>query len=123
MATDGQIDLAVMVTNVGERPGAEVVQLYLHDPVALVARPAICLIGYARVELAPGQRRQVTFTVHSDLTSFVGRAGTRIVEPGRIELRLGTSSADTPVLVPVKLTGPERTVGGARRLHTPVRLG
>ena len=99
------------------------VQLYLHDPVAEVARPAICLIGYARVELPPGQRRQVTFTVHSDLTSFVGRAGTWIVEPGRIELRLGTSSADTPVIVPVKLTGPERTVGGARRLLTPVRLG
>ena len=122
MATDGQIDVAVTVANAGERPGAEVVQVYLHDPVAQVARPAICLIGYARVELAPGQRRQVTFTVHSDLTSFAGRAGTRIVEPGRIELRLSTSSADTPVIVPVELTGPERTVGGARQMLTPVRL-
>jgi hypothetical protein len=98
------------------------VQVYLHDPVAQVARPVITLIGYARVELAPGQSRQARFTVHTDLTSYIGRAGTRIVEPGRIELRVGTSSADTPITVPVELTGPERTITGARHMITHTQI-
>jgi hypothetical protein len=52
----------------------------------------------------------------TDLTSFIGRRGTRIVEPGRIELRLGPSSEDTPIVFPIELTGPERTIEGARQM-------
>jgi beta-xylosidase len=107
---------------VGGRAGTEIVQLYLHDPVAQVTRPTVALIGYARVDLEPGQRRRVEFTVHTDLTSFTGRHGQRIVEPGRIELRLGTSSADIVAVLPVDLTGPERIVSGPRQMTTDVRI-
>ena len=72
--TDGAVSVGLTVRNVGERPGTEVVQLYLHDPVAQVTRPTVVLVGYARVPLEPGQQRRVEFTVHTDLTSFIGRA-------------------------------------------------
>jgi beta-xylosidase len=120
--TDSAVTVGLTVTNVGERAGAEVVQVYLHDPVAQVTRPTVLLIGYARLELEPGQRRRVEFTFHTDLLSFTGRAGERVVEPGRIELRLGTSSADIAAVVPVELTGAERTIRGPRTMTAEVRI-
>jgi beta-xylosidase len=120
--TDGQVHVWLTVTNVGERAGTEIVQLYLHDPVAQVTRPILLLIGYARMDLEPGQSRRAEFTVHTDMTSFTGRHGERIVEPGRIELRLGTSSTDMAAVLPVDLTGPERIVSGPRQMTTGVRI-
>jgi len=122
MATDGAVSVSLTVRNTGERSGTEVVQVYLHDPVAQVTRPVVLLIGYARVELEPGQSRRVEFTVHADLTSFIGRAGRRVVEPGRIELRLGPSSAAAVATVPVDLTGPQRVIEGARQMSAQVRI-
>ncbi len=121
-STDGAIDLSLTIVNVGERAGADVVQVYLHDPVAQVSRPIVLLVGYARVELEPGQRRRVEFTIHADLMSFTGRLGERVVEPGRIELRLGTSSAAPVAVLPVELTGPERTIQGPRTMTAGVRI-
>jgi beta-xylosidase len=120
--TDGAIHVALTVRNVGERSGAEIVQVYLHDPVAQVTRPVVLLIGYARVQLEPGEHRRVEFTIHTDLTSFTGRLGDRIVEPGRIELRLGTSSADTVATLPVDLIGFERTIRGRRQMTADVLI-
>ena len=95
--------------------------MYLHDPVAQVTRPTVLLVGYARLDLEPGQRRRVEFTIHTDLLSFTGRSGERIVEPGRIELRLGPSSTDIAAVVPVDLTGAERTIRGPRTMTAEVR--
>jgi beta-xylosidase len=120
--TDGAITVSLTVANVGERAGAEVIQVYLHDPVAQVTRPTVLLVGYARLELESGQRRRVEFTIHTDLISFTGRSGERIVEPGRIELRLGTSSTDVAAVVPVDLTGPERTIRGLRAMTAGVTI-
>ncbi|WP_216590816.1 glycoside hydrolase family 3 N-terminal domain-containing protein [Streptomyces brasiliscabiei] len=110
-------DVSVTVRNTGERAGAEVVQLYLHDPVASVTRPDVRLIAYQRVELAPGEARRVTFRFHPDVSSFPDRSGRRVVEPGALELRLGTSSADIHHRVRLTLPGPVREVGPDRRLH------
>ncbi|MCX4798956.1 glycoside hydrolase family 3 C-terminal domain-containing protein [Streptomyces sp. NBC_01242] len=116
--TDGSADIEVTVRNTGDREGVEVVQLYVHDPVAQTTRPQARLIGYARVELAAGQARKVTFRFHADLVSFTGIGGRRIVEPGDLELRLATSSAvrDIRQTMRLRLTGPERTVDHRRRL-------
>ena len=80
----------------GERAGTEVVQVYLHDPVAQVTRPDRALVGYRGWTWSRASAAGSEFTIHTDLFSFTGRAGERIVEPGRIELRLGPSSADIP---------------------------
>jgi beta-xylosidase len=116
IATDGEIEVSISVRNTGNRAGADVVQLYLHDPVAQVTRPETRLIGFTRVELAPGERRDVAFQFAADLSSFTGVAGERVVEPGDLELRLGRSSAHTEGVVRLRLTGPQRVVGLSRRL-------
>lgn len=115
--TDGEFALALTVRNTGDRSGTEVVQLYLHDPVASVVQPVQRLVGYTRLELAPGESRRVHVTVPADVASFTGRDGHRIVEPGDLELRLATSSTDTRLTTTVTLTGPERRVDHTRRFH------
>ncbi len=121
-ATDGAFTLACTVRNVGERAGTEVVQLYLHDPVASVVQPVQRLVGYVRLDLAPAESARVHLTVPADLASFTGRDGYRIVEPGALELRLSASSADPRLTAHVRLTGAVRQVDHRRRLHPEIRV-
>jgi beta-xylosidase len=121
-AAGGETSVRVTVTNAGDRAGTEVVQLYLHDPVARVARPVNRLIGYARVPLDPGASATVRFDVHADLASYTVAPGRRIVEPGHLELRLAASSGDVRHALPLTLTGPERRVGPERRLRCPAEV-
>jgi beta-glucosidase len=121
------VSVHITVRNTGERAGTEVVQLYLHDPVAQTTRPVVRLVGYTRVALEPGAAARVTFEVPADLASFTGVHGRRIVEPGDVELRFGRSSGDVAATVRARLAGAEREVGHRRRLlslarveHTPV---
>ncbi|WP_432097764.1 glycoside hydrolase family 3 N-terminal domain-containing protein [Streptomyces sp. WAC 04229] len=115
--TDGEFSLALTVRNTGERHGTEVVQLYLHDPVASVVQPVQRLVGYTRVPLAPGEARRVSVVVPADLAAFTGRDGHRAVEPGALELRFAASSTAPPLTATVTLTGPRRRVDHTRRLH------
>jgi beta-xylosidase len=114
--------VSVTVRNTGERAGADVVQLYLHDPVAQVARPVVRLLGYAKVALAPGESKRVEFVVPEEATAFTGIAGRRIVEPGELELRLATSSADVLHSFPVRIEGPEREIGASEERDTSVTV-
>ncbi|AEV83375.1 beta-glucosidase [Actinoplanes sp. SE50] len=120
--TDGEFTVTVRVRNTGERDGAEVVQLYLADPVAQVTRPVRQLSGFRRVELAAGAAADVTFTVHTDRTAFTGRDLRRIVEPGELRILVGTSAGDLPCSATVRLTGPTRAAGADRRLTTGVQV-
>ena len=113
---DGEFEVEVTVRNVGEWAGGEVVQLYLHDPVAQVTRPWVRLIGFAKVRLEPGEAKRIRFTGHVDLTAFTGRSGRRVVEPGDIELRLASSSAEEAV----RHRATVRLVGRVRELPPPL---
>jgi beta-glucosidase len=121
-AVDGEATAQITVRNTGSRTGTEVVQLYLHDPVAQTTRPVMRLVGYVRVELEPDEEADVTFVVPADVTSFIGAHGRRIVEPGEVELRFGRSSADVVATLPLLLTGEEREVGHDRRFEAPARV-
>ena len=120
--TDGEWTVTVRVRNTGSRAGDEVVQLYVEDPVASVVRPARQLIGYARVPVPAGGAGIVSFTVHADRTAFTGPDLERIVEPGRLDLVVGTSAADAACRATVWLTGETRTVGPDRIMLTPVAV-
>src|SRR5690606_21585985 len=72
---DGAVTLAFSVSNTSDRSGADVVQLYLSDPVASVVRPERRLIGFCRIELAAGARADVTVDVPMDLAAFTRRPG------------------------------------------------
>ena len=118
--TDGEFTASVRVRNTGSRAGDEVIQLYLHDVVASVARPVKQLTGFARVRLEPGAANEVSFRVHADRTAFTNRDLQRVVEPGEIEVLIGTSAGDLPCRGRVRLTGAVRLAGPDRQLVTPV---
>jgi beta-glucosidase len=93
-----RITTRVRVTNTGERAGDDVVQLYVRDPVATVTRPVLELASFARVELAPGESRTVTFETPVGQLGFYDRDLDYVVEPGRLDIFVGTSSADLVAL-------------------------
>ena len=92
VGTDDAITASVTVTNTGERFGGHVVQLYARDPWASITRPLAQLVGYARVELDPGESATVTFSVPTARVAFTGRDLKRIVEPGELRLWCGDSA-------------------------------
>jgi beta-glucosidase len=92
MARDGTLRVEATVTNTGQRAGAEVVQLYIRDPVASATRPVRELKGFERVELAPGEARTVAFTLTPADLAFYTPGGTWEAEPGDFEVFVGGSS-------------------------------
>jgi beta-glucosidase len=83
----------VEVTNTGRVAGEEVVQLYLRDEVASIARPVRELKGFRRVLLASGERRTVRFTLDVSDLAFYDTAMRRVAEPGAFRVFAGGSSA------------------------------
>ena len=104
----GTIRTALTVTNTGNRAGVAVPQLYIRDRVASVVRPVKELKAFARLTLTPGQSARVIFDVPTDMCAFTGPKGTRIVEPGEIDIMIGPSSADIPLQGTIILTGGTR---------------
>nr|MBR4280223.1 glycoside hydrolase family 3 C-terminal domain-containing protein [Clostridia bacterium] len=88
----------VEVTNIGDLPGDEVVQVYMHDVVASVIRPVKQLIAFTRVSLQPGETKAVTIQLKREDFSLINRDEQRVVEPGRFELFVGHSSKDEELL-------------------------
>ena len=93
IAFDETLYATVDVVNVGERPGVEVVQLYIRDLVGSVTRPLRELKGFARVALMPGERRTISFELTSDDLAFYGRDNRLAAEPGEFQVFVGGSSA------------------------------
>jgi beta-glucosidase len=89
----GSLKASVTVANTGGRAGDEVVQLYIHDPVAIISQPVRRLRGFERVTLGPGQSRTVTFTLDRSDFGFFDDRGRLVVEPGQIDVYAGSSSA------------------------------
>lgn len=83
------IQVSVTVRNRSSRPGKEVVQLYMRDPVASVVRPVQQLIGYRKISLGPNEEKQVRFTVTEEMLRFWNFEGQHVSEPGAIELMIG----------------------------------
>jgi beta-glucosidase len=95
---EGSVMVGVTVTNVSERDGAAVLQLYVSDDVASDPRPAKELKAFRKVQLKAGESRQVTMALDARAFAFF-RAQSRhwLVEDGSFTLRVGLSSADLPL--------------------------
>ncbi|MCC2315217.1 glycoside hydrolase family 3 protein [Cellulomonas xiejunii] len=104
-STSGGLTVTVTVTNTGDRAGADVVQVYGKDVVASVTRPVAQLLGYHRVELEPGESVDVLLAVPAARLAFTDRSGRRVVEPGELELWVGSSCAQRDVEASVVLAG------------------
>lgn len=89
----------VTVKNLGDRQGTEIVQLYLNDLVTSATWVEKRLIDFARIDLEPGESKQVLFKVNPDDLWMVDANADYVVEPGEFSLRVGTSSRDRDHLI------------------------
>ncbi|HTH30691.1 MAG TPA: glycoside hydrolase family 3 C-terminal domain-containing protein, partial [Lacibacter sp.] len=80
--------------NTGKYTTDEVVQLYLHDELASVARPIKELKGFQRISLHPGEEKKVTFTITPDLLMMFDVNMKEVIEPGMFRIMIGSSSTD-----------------------------
>jgi beta-glucosidase len=92
VSSTGTVRASVTVTNTGSREGDEVVQLYIHDPVASISQPVRRLRGFERVTLGPEESQRVTFRLDKSDFGFYDNRGRFVVEPGRIDVYVGNSS-------------------------------
>jgi beta-glucosidase len=91
---DGTAEIRCTVRNTGKVAGDEVVQLYLHDDLASVARPVLQLAGFARVALAPGEEKEVRFRIGREQLALFNASSQWVVEPGKWQMMVGASSRD-----------------------------
>lgn len=88
------LEISLTVKNTGEVSGTEVVQLYLRDEQASMTRPVKELQGFARVELSPGEEKEIVFTVNPSQTAFLDEDMRWKIEKGEIKVQIGSSSED-----------------------------
>ena len=95
MTGESTLTLTLSVTNTGKCTGKEVVQLYIGDDKATVLRPVKELKGFQKLSLAPGESREVTFTITPDMLKYWSEeAHDWVSEPGRFTAYVGSSSTD-----------------------------
>jgi beta-glucosidase len=110
MRPGDSIRVDVDVTNTGNAPGDEVVQLYVRDDVGSVTRPVEELRGFRRVSLKPGETQTISFAVGVQDLAFYNADLARVAEPGSFLLLVGGSSANT-INLPFRMeTGDARSV-------------
>jgi len=116
-------DLAVTVrctiANTGERSGQEVVQVYVGDPAAAVARPPRELRAFAKIGLEPGAEREVTFVLTARDLSYWSAVHRRwVLEPGEFRISVGASSRDIRLAqdITVEATPPALPLSGTSTL-------
>lgn len=104
MSAADQISFTVTVKNTGDREGQEVVQLYISDKKSSLPRPVKELKGFKKVKLAPGEEKEVTFTIDKEALSFFDDAQHAwVAEPGKFEAVIAASAADVKGIVPFEL--------------------
>ncbi|HEX3780051.1 MAG TPA: glycoside hydrolase family 3 C-terminal domain-containing protein [Pseudonocardiaceae bacterium] len=108
LGPNGQETVTADITNTGHRAGADVVQLYLGEP-ASATEPPEQLKGFQKVQLAPGQTKQVHFTLSSqDVSYWDSNAQNWTTAAGRYQIMVGDSSANLPLTGSFQVT---RTTG------------
>lgn len=116
VAPDGLVHIRAVVKNIGNRPGTETAQLYVRDVYASTVRPALELAGFARVALAPGQAKQVTFTLAPSQLAFVDADGRWKIERGEIQVFVGPSSREEDLVLQGAFSiAQDRWIEGKRR--------
>ncbi|HUX98002.1 MAG TPA: glycoside hydrolase family 3 C-terminal domain-containing protein [Candidatus Deferrimicrobium sp.] len=95
MSADDEVAITLDIINTGDRRGAEVIQLYVQDVKASVERPLKELKGFAKVSLAPGEKKSVRFTLSKhDLSFYDETKKSWIAEKGLFKIHIGSSSRD-----------------------------
>lgn len=122
IAAGGSVTVRVNVTNTGARAGEEVVQLYVRDEVASLPRPVQELKAFQRVPLAPNQTRTLEFVLSAAQFAFFDEAVRLVVEPGTMEVMVGSSSQDVRLRDTFEIADGETQVVPRRVVHAESRV-
>jgi beta-xylosidase len=117
---NGELRASLSVTNSGKRRGTEIVQLYAADTATGVTLPAQQLVGFARVDVEPGASKSVTFVAPMSLLAYTGISGDVVIEPGPVEVSVGSSSSDIRSSARFTVTGKTRVIKGEDRAFLSV---
>ncbi len=94
--SDGQeLVASIDVTNIGDRGGTEIVQLYLRDRYATVSRPIKELKGFKRVDIKAGETATVEFTINPDMCRYYNVDLEYVWDKGEIQVFVGKDSTVT----------------------------
>ncbi len=91
---DESVTVTCKVTNTGERAGDEVVQMYIRDELASLARPVMELKGFERIHLQPGETQSVSFEITPEKLQMYDINIKKVIEPGDFRIMIGASSKD-----------------------------
>lgn len=104
MSPNDRITFTVKVKNSGVRDGKEVVQLYISDKKSSLPRPVKELKGFKKINLAPGEEQEISFTIDKEALSFYDDNRSEwIAEPGKFEAIIAASATDIRGIVPFEL--------------------
>jgi beta-glucosidase len=117
-----QVDISLRVSNTGERDGDEVVQLYICDEYASIPRPVKELKGFCRLHLKPGESRKVIFHLPVNMLAYYDEQLELVVEGGKINIMLGSSSADIRLQGEFEISALSKTVISQRLFACPVSI-
>ena len=90
----GELTATVQVTNTGNWPGSEVVQLYIRDMVGSSTRPVKELKGFQKIFLEPGDVKYVYFKIAPEMLKYYNYDLQFVAEPGEFEVMIGPNSRD-----------------------------
>jgi len=110
----GTIEVSCDVKNTGTVAGDEVVQLYVHDREATVTRPVQELAGFCRIHLNPGETQTVSFGLGISQLAFYNVDMEFVVEPGNVDVMVGSSSEDIRLRGEFEITGDVLKITGPR---------
>ncbi len=116
------VTISAEVTNTGARAGDEVVQLYVRDVLSSMTRPVKELKGFQRLTLQPGEKKTVSFALSASQLAFLDCNMAWIVEPGTIEIMIGSSSEAIRLSGSLEIIGPKTVVTGPKVYLTPVTV-
>jgi beta-glucosidase len=115
-----QVEISLKLRNIGERSGEETVQLYIRDVFASSPQPVRSLKGFVRVALNPGQACAVTFKLPVDLLAYYDQDLKLVVESGKIDIFIGSSSEDIRLNGSFEIGGKGKTFIEKRLFDCPV---
>lgn len=106
-----EITIEFDLKNTGQVAGAEIAQLYINDEYASRSRPVKELKGFAKVQLEPGESKRIQIKLSTDQLAFYNKDFNLVVEPGKFNVMIGSSSED------IRLTGEFHIIGEAKEVN------
>ncbi|MEL9940361.1 MAG: glycoside hydrolase family 3 N-terminal domain-containing protein [Ignisphaera sp.] len=106
----GVVEIEVTVENIGNRPGKEVVQLYISKEFSSVTRPVKELKGFKKIYLMPGQSKRIVFRIPTEVLAFYDSDMHLVIEPGEYKVMIGRNSEDIQLEGRFKIVGEKQIV-------------